>query len=280
MIHEIAPHIFDNQYRKELPDSDSLALCFNKNKVLVRKKSADIFDLPTFKGLEKGNPDIYSNATYLFSINQQAFYLVENVEIPKGFDWETVSEIMKSNPLHLAFSVVTGYQLSNWYVNRRFCSKCGVTLKKGEKSRSLSCPACGMVEYPKIAPAVIIAVTNGTRLLLANYPKYDKYALLAGFSEIGESLEDTVRREVMEEVGLKVKNIRYYKSQPWSVSDNLLIGFFCEVVESDIINFDAEELSNAQWIEKEDISLGEEYIDGSLTFEMMELFRKGELSFI
>ena len=89
------------------------------------------------------------------------------------------------------------------------------------KERMMRCPRCGQMEYPEICPAVIIAVTDKNRLLLSKYAgrTYKRYALLAGFTEIGETLEETVKREVMEEVGLKVTNIRYYKSQPWSFSD-------------------------------------------------------------
>lgn len=91
----------------------------------------------------------------------------------------------------------------------------------------MRCEHCGQMEFPKICPAVIIGVTDGNRLLMSKYAgrDYKKYALIAGFAEIGETIEETVQREVMEEVGLKVKNLRYYKSQPWSFSDTLLFGF-------------------------------------------------------
>ena len=83
--------------------------------------------------------------------------------------------------------------------------------------------------------------------------EYKKYALLAGFTEIGETVEETVAREVMEEVGLKVKNITYYKSQPWSFSDTLLMGFFCELDGEEDVTLDEEELALAQWFEREEI---------------------------
>ena len=115
------------------------------------------------------------------------------------------------------------------------------------------CPECKNIEYPKISPAVIVAVTNGNRLLLSRYARggYRNYALIAGFAEVGETLEDTVRREVMEEVGLKVKNIRYYKSQPWSFSDSLLVGFFAELDGDDTITLEEEELAEAVWFERD-----------------------------
>ena len=118
-------------------------------------------------------------------------------------------------------------------------------MKKDEKQRMLYCENCHAMEFPKICPAVIVGVTDGNRLLLTKYAgrQFKKYALVAGFAEIGETIEETVRREVMEEVGLKVKNITYYKSQPWSFTDTLLFGFYCEVDGSAEITLDEEELA-------------------------------------
>ena len=139
----------------------------------------------------------------------------------------------------------------------------------------LRCPVCGHTVYPKISPAVIVGVKDGDRLLLTKYSgrAYKRYALIAGFNEIGESIEDTVRREVMEEVGLKVKNIRYYKSQPWSFSETLLMGFYCDLDGSAEIQLDTEELSEGVWMKREEIP--KPVSDISLTSEMIERFRRG-----
>ena len=133
------------------------------------------------------------------------------------------------------------------------------------------------MEYPKICPAVIIGVTDGDRILMSKYAgrTYKKYALLAGFTEIGETVEQTVAREVMEEVGLKVKNIRYYKSQPWAFSDTLLMGFYCDLDGSDEITLDREELSLAEWFERDKIPV--EPSRDSLTNEMIIKFKLGEV---
>jgi len=129
--------------------------------------------------------------------------------------------------------------------------------------------------FPKIAPAVIVAVLNGNRILMTKYAgrPYKKYALIAGFTEIGETVEETVAREVMEEVGLKVKNIRYYKSQPWGVDSNLLLGFFADLDGDDTICLDEEELSEADWFERDAMPAHDDGI--SLTREMMGAFEKG-----
>lgn len=129
--------------------------------------------------------------------------------------------------------------------------------------------------FPKIAPAVIVGVINGNKILLTKYNGrvYKKYALIAGFTEIGETAEETVAREVMEEVGLKVKNIRYYKSQPWGTDCNLLLGFFCDLDGDDTITMDEKELSTAEWFERDEMPVDD---DGfSLTREMMSIFKRG-----
>ena len=145
-----------------------------------------------------------------------------------------------------------------------------------EKERMMRCPSCGLMEFPKICPAVIIGVTHGNKILMSKYAgrEFKKYALLAGFNEVGENIEETVHREVMEEVGLKVKNIRYYKSQPWSMSDTLLMGFFCELDGEEEIKLDQEELALAEWFERDEMPVKEE--DCSLTNEMMMVFKRGE----
>ena len=139
----------------------------------------------------------------------------------------------------------------------------------------LYCETCGFQTYPTISPCVIVAVHDGERLLLTKYSgrAYTNYALIAGFVEIGESLEQAVRREVKEEVGLKVKNIKYYKSQPWPFSDTILAGFYAELDGDDTITLEEEELSLGVWVNREDIPPAELSI--SLTSEMQEAFRIG-----
>ena len=137
------------------------------------------------------------------------------------------------------------------------------------------CPKCGNKIYPRINPAVIVGVTNGDRIVLTKYNVgYAYNALIAGFTEIGETMEETVQREVMEEVGLKVKNIRYYKSQPWGIAADILMGFFCEVDGDNTIHRDDNELKYAEWVKREDIELQPDSL--SLTNEMMMMFKSGQ----
>lgn len=274
MIQDIAPHIFSNAYLPQAPQPENYILYFNEDSVLITGDDSQI-RFPRFKEVEKLNPDIYANALFLFRVDNLVFYLTEELNYdPAIFRMAEIAVFRTARPRHLVFAGITGYGLFQWYSAHRFCGRCGELTVHAEKERMLHCPACGQMEYPKIAPAVIIAIVQGEKLLLSKYANRNssRYALLAGFAEIGESIEETVRREVLEEVGLKVKNIRYYKSQPWAFSDSMLFGFFAELDGDPTITLDQEELEMADWIAREDIP--EQESDISLTSEMIQLFKE------
>ena len=140
----------------------------------------------------------------------------------------------------------------------------------------MRCPSCGNMIFPRIAPAVIIGLTHGDKLMLSTYAgrEYKRYGLLAGFIEIGETAEEAVVREVMEEVGLKAKNVRYYKSQPWGVAGNLSIGYFCDLDGDDTVRLDENELASAEWFDRNDLPAEDDGI--SLTREMIRIFGEGK----
>ena len=277
MIQDIAPHRYRNEYIPLPPDPDSFLLYYDGRKVLLRHTPEGIA-FPTFAELEgrAGGEALYKDYTYLFTIDRARFYLGEPLPspLPEGYAWEDTWLFRSAAPRYLSFAGVTGWQLSRWYASRRFCGRCGARTVPDGQERMLRCPACGQMEYPKLCPAVIIAVTHGDRLLMTKYAgrEYTRYALIAGFTEIGETLEETVRREVMEEVGLRVKNITYYKSQPWSFTDTLLMGFFCQLDgDGEDVILDENELSLAQWFDRAGIPV--EYDGCSLTNEMICLFK-------
>ena len=278
MIQDIQPHHYVNQYRPVPPDRESYAMYYEGRTALV-KRTEDGIEFPRFRDLERLNEDIYSDCIYLFMIDGKRYYLVHEInrEPLSEFTMENTEIFRSSKPRYQSFAGITGYQLHNWYRDHKFCGRCGRMLKLDEKERMLRCEKCGNMVYPKICPAVIIGVTDGSRILMSKYAgrTYKKYALLAGFTEIGETVEETVAREVMEEVGLKVKNIRYYKSQPWSFSDTLLMGFYCDLDGSGSITLDREELALAEWFEREEIP--EVTSHESLTNEMIMRFKNGEV---
>lgn len=275
MIQDIAPHIYYNQYKPVPPDANSIVLYYKDKEVLLAQKDGEI-RFPRFKELEALNPDLYENYTYLFSIDQERFYLMNHISRPavSEYTMENTMIFRTAAPAWLAFAGITGFQLYGWYRTRKFCGRCGKPMSHSDKERMMYCAECKTMEYPKISPAVIVAVTHGNRILMSKYANrtYTRYALLAGFTEIGETLEETVKREVMEEVGVRVKNLRYYKTQPWSFTDTLLIGFYAELDGDDeTITLDREELALAEWIEREDIPEDSNHV--SLTSEMIRRFK-------
>lgn len=143
-------------------------------------------------------------------------------------------------------------QILNWDNTHRFCGKCGSKTDNKKDELAKVCPNCNHVMYPVICPAIIVAVTRGEEILLAHNRgfKNNMYSLIAGFVEAGEDLKSTVKREVFEEVGIKVKNITYYKSSPWSFPNSLMIGFFAEY-ESGEIKVDGNEIVHADWFTKD-----------------------------
>lgn len=276
MIQDIRPHQYHNEYKVVEPRREDFVVFCENGTMLVKKEMEEI-TFPTFAEVLRENPNLYEKARYLFEIDDRRFFLVWNMTVPNKEDWYYLEkkECREVEPMHLAFAAITAFQLHDWYESRKFCGKCGKTMVHDERERMMRCPVCGQMEYPKIAPAVIVAITDGNRLLLSKYAgrDYKKYALIAGFAEIGETIEETVRREVMEEVGLKVKNLRFYKSQPWSFTDTLLFGFFAELDGEDHIVLDETELAMAEWFEREDIPVKPNR--SSLTNEMIMVFKNG-----
>ena len=276
MIQDLGSHCYHNEYHPVPPKGRDCILFFQGRKALV-EVTGDSFSFPDFQYTGEYYPQIYTSYTYLFSIDQVNYYLIREEALDRlpGYTMEDIIIFRNLGPQVNGFALITGYQLHNWYESRKFCGKCGHPLVPDARERMMYCPHCKNTEYPKISPAVIVGVRNGNRLLMSKYAggTARRYALIAGFAEIGESLEETVKREEMEEVGLKVKNIEYYKSQPWSLSSSLLMGFYCDLEGSDQIVLEEDELSEAQWFEREEIPYDD--YDVSLTREMMIRFKKG-----
>lgn len=275
MLQEIAPSVYHVEYEPKTPREDSLCFVFRGREILESFQSGKLA-LPAWKTLTSYvNPD---SVHYLFRVDDQEFFLAElkGEDYPADFGWWDFrsNQNRKSKVLHFAES--TAFHLSVWYQDSRFCGRCGQPTEDSMKERMRYCPSCGNLIYPKIAPAVIVALTDGDRLLMTRYQgrPYKGYALIAGFNEIGETMEDTVRREIMEEVGLRCKDIRYCGSQPWGTESNLLLGYFARLDGDDAIHMDRQELSQAAWLTREEIDVKP---DGySLTNHMIQMFLRGE----
>lgn len=275
MIQDIEPAKFKNQYCKKSPKSQSNMFYFKDGKLLAfYDETEKCVRVPAYSMFGADTKSVFA-----FSIDTEDYFLAfDTKEIPQGFEFydiRTLRDLEMSGNLFM-FCVFSAYHLWKWYITSRFCGCCGEKTVHDLVERAMVCPKCGNRIYPRINPAVIIGVTKGDEIILTKYARgYAHNALIAGFVEFGETLEETVAREVMEEVGLKVKNIRYYKSQPWGCALDLLAGFYCEVDGKTEIHMDKSELKYAKWVKREDIELQpNEY---SLTNEMMKLFKEGKI---
>ena len=275
MIQDISPKKYHNEYREEQAESTDTVLIFRGREALLTEDETGNIRFPVLREVAE-NCRIVS---YLFEISGEKYFLGRLTgEAPRGWKFENIKIFRVARPEDRAFAGITGYQLSEWYENHRYCGRCGGGMERDRRERMLFCPSCGAQVYPTISPAVIIGVVHGRKLLMSKYAgrDYKKFALIAGFNEIGETIEETVHREVMEEVGLKVKNLTYYKSQPWSFTGTLLMGFFCELDGDDeTITLEEDELSEAGWYGPEEIPEDEEKI--ALTREMMTVFKNGSV---
>lgn len=244
MIQDIYPSKLKNEYTPcEITDNDYLLYFNQEGKILLGKEGRRVV-LPSGTGR-----DIIDDIRYLFSIDDEKFFLAleETEDKQEGFDYYTLREVRDQFSGKEVYAVFTAYHLWKWYNDNVFCGKCTEKLIADEKERALRCPKCGNVIYPRINPAVIVGVIKGDSILITRYNRgYAHNALIAGFTEIGETLEETVAREVMEETGVKVKNIRYYKSQPWGIAQDILVGFFCEAEGEGTIRMDERILFNPQ----------------------------------
>ena len=275
MIQDIYPHRLRNEFVPDRPvDPEGWLFRFDGDSLLCAI-DGDGVGLPRVKDIPSA-----SERRYLFALDDVPCYLdmADEKGGIGGLEWAQVRTLRRrvAGPREVIFAAWTAFQLYNWYRDNRFCGRCGGRTALAPDERAVMCPACKRRIYPRIIPAVIVGVTNGDEILMTKYRGRDipYFALVAGFTEIGETLEQTVAREVMEEAGLRVKNIRYYKSQPWAIVDDLLAGFYCDVDGSTEIHMDATELKEAVWVRREDV-VGQPN-DFSLTNEMMLVFRDGK----
>lgn len=292
MLHEIAPKKYRVEYRNASPvDGDRIVLLKDKE-LLVREEEALRF--PAFGELKEMLNDC--RLTYLFAIDETAYFTVLDTERTgrlieengAGFVRIPERSVRYRTPREEAYAAAVAVQLIGWYRRSMFCGKCGARTEHSERERMMHCPKCGNMIYPEIHPSVIIAIFHEDRLLVTRYnPKHREVsngqvyqapvheALVAGYIETGETAEEAVKREALEEVGLKVKNIRFYRDTPWPFSGSLLFSFLCEVDGDPTIRMEEDELSMAVFKTREEMP--DRSNEVSLTSAIMEDFRLGRL---
>jgi len=284
MLQDITFGTLDNQYRHHLPQGDDLAVCIQGNSILFCRDSDGRLQLPTVAQAEqwRGSWEQWLDEPYryAFTMQERRYFLwfgrAGDVS-DDNFFWLPAGGVREIDSKDVCFAAMTAWHIYSWYRNSRFCGQCGSPTAHDEKERMMRCTNCGNMHFPRIAPAVIIGLTHGDKLMLSKYANRGttRYGMLAGFIEAGETAEEAVKREVMEEVGLKATNVRYYKSQPWGIAGNLSLGYYCDLEgDNDTVTLDETELACAQWFSREEIPYKDEGF--SLTGEMIDLFQKGK----
>ncbi|WP_418765467.1 NAD(+) diphosphatase [Mailhella sp.] len=294
MIQDIAPWRLDNAFLPIEPDVRDLVLDLTAEGILLAENEPR---LPCVEEWRAWSPSDNTSLIYAFRVirdenascdkdegslaDERRFFLAlrdseASLSVPEGWR-RTPPSALRPLPSPLPLAAATALHLSRWYDARRFCGRCGSALRRSERERAMLCPACGNVEYPVIAPCVIVAVTDKDRLLLTRYARAGapRFVLVAGFVEIGETAEQAAAREVMEETGLKIKRLRYVGSQPWGLSGTLAIGFTAELDGSDRVRLDTSELSEAVWVKRDALPPCPDL--SSLTMDMILRFSRGEL---
>lgn len=168
--------------------------------------------------------------------------------LPDEYQWlglRSQLEILSTNEFQLAGRAL---QIAQWFYDHRYCGRCGQETLQDHIDRAKVCSPCDLRFYPRISPCMIVLVTRGEEVLLAHHQRSSRvmYSTLAGFVEAGESVEECVRREVMEEVGVRVGKLDYFRSQPWPFPGQLMLGFFAEYEAGDI-RIDPTEIVDAKW---------------------------------
>ncbi len=307
MLNEIQPYHFFPEYVHKKAEKEEAFIClFDAEQILLCREEEDKWRLPRLKDmLPVFTSDYIAKHSYYTGCialpgkeeHKEEFFVLLDKDMQlrclKGADEENILQDTKGRPTCLyfkplrflrffepkkhAFAASTASHVQRWMRSRFFCGHCGSKNRHSETERAMVCPLCQLREYPKISPAVIVAVIDKERIVLTKdkHGAYPNYALVAGFVEIGESPIDTVIREVKEEVGLRVKNIREYKSQPWGFSDTLMLAYTAELDGDDTIVYQESELKGAYWFHRKDVPVLERHI--SVGQEMIEMFKLGKL---
>lgn len=237
-------------------DKDTRPAClfiFSFSKILVKDDSGHL-RIPVSSNF---NGSEFTSRQYIGELEGYPCYCLDaddKFTAPADMIFKELRSLLGQLPQDIFLLAGRAFQIVNWNRMNKFCGKCGTLteLKQGELAKF--CPRCQSVYYPRISPAVIVAVVHNDKILLAHNknfrPKW--FSVIAGFVEPGETFEDCVKRELMEEVSIKVKNIRYFDSQPWPFPDSLMVGFIAEY-HSGEISVDGQEIDAAGWYGRDNL---------------------------
>lgn len=248
MIEKSLYEYYDIDFKENYStDEEAYYFVFNNDRKLYLNDNNDLSTAKTIDFTE------YDFNFYIGRFKNKPCY-VSNVDIDND-NFHSLFEVYDIN--HSLYLMATRAVLvRDWYISHRYCGHCGSKNIIDDKDMMMKCPECGQVHYSRIAPAIIVAINKDDKLLMAKHSYHNKinYALIAGFVEAGESIEEAVYREVKEEVGINIKNVSYVKSQSWPFPNSLMLGFTAEYESGDIL-VDGDEILKAKWFNKNEIKL-------------------------
>jgi NAD+ diphosphatase len=226
-----------------LPHQDALYVLLHRNQVLVEQDNLFLIPFTHFQ------PNSKMSAIYCGQWQGQDVFVCRFESVPKGFTEVGLRELLFLQDQDHYLLLSRAHQLSTWDRDHQFCGRCGTPMQeKHIAEHTKICPTCNLRHYPRISPCIIVSICKDDHILLArglHAPK-GKFSNIAGFVEAGETLEQAVAREVREEVGLEITNIRYVDSQPWSFPHQLMVGFFADYVAGEITPAPGE-IDEANW---------------------------------
>ncbi|MDA9679914.1 NAD(+) diphosphatase [Gammaproteobacteria bacterium] len=188
---------------------------------------------------------------YLGDLSGTPIYAVEidsDTDEPSGYGFQSLWSFLTGVAQPVFYLIGRAKQVIEWHQHHNFCGSCGQVTSTTPLDRSRKCESCNIFFYPRLSPSIIVLINKGDEILLAKnaHARGNFYSTLAGFVEPGESIEETVHREVFEEVGLQVKNLKYYSSQSWPFPNSLMLGFHAEYDSGELV-LQEEEIADAQW---------------------------------
>jgi NAD+ diphosphatase len=225
----------------------SLCFVWRDDKILARTSEPSA--LPTFSDVVRLGIDGARHYLGRYQgVDCVALRAAADVPEPDGWQFRGLRSLFLQIPDPQLALAGRSSQVVEWDRSHRYCGRCGTPTLDKPDERAKQCPACGYVTYPRVSPAMMVLVTRGRELLLARSNRFPQatYSALAGFVELGESIEDCIHREVLEEVGVEVDNLRYFDSQSWPFPHSLMIAFNAEYVSGEARPCD-DEIADAQW---------------------------------
>ncbi len=247
---------FIPDFKQPLKESQNAIWFVYQDEKLVVKVNGDSVMIPASADLERDNlvPIHHQYLGTLDGCDCLAAELPPDIRVPDGWEVKGLREMFGALEEEYIWIAGRANQLVDWSQSHRFCGRCGASTEDNPDERAKLCPDCGLINYPRLSPAIIVAVCKGDRLLLAQNNRFRSgyYSVLAGFVEPGETLEECVQREVFEEVNIRVKNIRYFDSQPWPFPNSLMVGFTAEYAAGEI-DANKSEIAEADWFKADDL---------------------------